>query len=56
MKFSEISSNFLLMIMKETAIPREYAFKVCKEIRWLVTIDDLKNPFGTDAPKKGLVN
>jgi hypothetical protein len=37
---------------KETAIPREYAFKVCKVLRNLLTVDGLKNPFGTVALRK----
>jgi len=37
---------------KETALPREYAFKVCKVLRNLLTVDGLKNPFGTLALRK----
>eukprot|EP01114_Cavostelium_apophysatum_P010445 TRINITY_DN2416_c0_g1_i11.p1 TRINITY_DN2416_c0_g1~~TRINITY_DN2416_c0_g1_i11.p1 ORF type:complete len:2801 (+),score=908.52 TRINITY_DN2416_c0_g1_i11:43-8445(+) len=42
---------------KETAIPREYAFKVCKELRSLSHVDGLKNPFGqgTVSKKKHLM-
>jgi hypothetical protein len=37
---------------KETAVPREYAFKVCKVLRNLASVDGLKNPFGTIRPPK----
>eukprot|EP00027_Filamoeba_sp_ATCC50430_P016759 CAMPEP_0168569714 /NCGR_PEP_ID=MMETSP0413-20121227/16321_1 /TAXON_ID=136452 /ORGANISM="Filamoeba nolandi, Strain NC-AS-23-1" /LENGTH=833 /DNA_ID=CAMNT_0008602261 /DNA_START=610 /DNA_END=3111 /DNA_ORIENTATION=- len=37
---------------KETALPREYAFKVCKALRQLTSVDGLKNPFGTIAPNR----
>jgi len=32
---------------KDTSNPRDYAFKVCKQLRNVLTVDGLKNPFGT---------
>lgn len=37
---------------RETAVPREYAFSVCKVLRHLHTLDGIKNPFGAPIERK----
>jgi len=37
---------------KQSSIPKDYAFKVCKILRFLMFVDGLKNPFGTIAQRK----
>jgi len=46
--------NFTLQLLyiqnatkKDTATPRKYVKKVCAGLRWLESVDDLRNPYGT---------
>lgn len=37
---------------RETAVPREYAFQVCKAMRYLHSVDGIKNPFGVPVERR----